>query len=85
MDFHHRGRIVKGKESRQPIAWVSVDVAAQHLGTSPDALRRMLERRAVKAADGGIEADVNGVRGRKLGRIWRVRLSEAWLGKGDAA
>lgn len=55
------------------------------LGTSPDALRRMLERRAVKAADGGIEADVNGVRGRKLGRIWRVRLSEAWLGKGDAA
>lgn len=76
---------MKAKETRQVAAWVSLLTAAQHLGTSPDALRRMLERRAVKAGDGGVEADVDGVRGRKLGRLWRVRLADAWLGKGDAA
>ncbi len=65
--------------------WVSVARAAAHLGTSGDSLRKMLERRAVRAKDGGTEADVDGVRGRKLGRHWRVRLSPAWLGKGDAA
>jgi hypothetical protein len=45
----------------------------------------MLERRAVKAVDGGIEANVDGVRARKLGRLWRVRFSEAWLSQSDAA
>ncbi|MDI1445959.1 hypothetical protein [Polyangium sp. 6x1] len=42
------------------------------------ALRKTLERRAVRASDGGTEASVDGVRARKFGRIWRVRFSEAW-------
>jgi hypothetical protein len=31
-------------------------------------------------ADGGIEAVLDGVRGRKLGRLWSVSLSSAWGG-----
>lgn len=58
--------------------WVSIDKAAAHLGLSPEALRKTLERRAVRAADGTTEANLDGVRARKLGRLWRVRFSEAW-------
>jgi hypothetical protein len=42
------------------------------------ALRKTLERRAVRAADGATEAALDGVRARKFGRLWRVRFSEAW-------
>jgi hypothetical protein len=34
------------------------------LGVSPGALRKALERRAIRAPDGGTEANVDGVRGR---------------------
>ncbi len=64
-------------------AWVSLAAAAAHLGTNPDALRRLFERRARRAADGVTEADIDGVRARRLGRLWRVRFSPAWL-SGDA-
>jgi hypothetical protein len=53
--------------------------AADLLDMSADALRRALERRAARVADGGIEACVDGVRGRKFGRLWRVAFSESWL------
>ncbi|MDI1484839.1 hypothetical protein [Polyangium sp. y55x31] len=59
-------------------AWVPLDRAAAHLGMNVGALRKTLERRAMRAADGGTEASVDGVRARKFGRIWRVRFSEAW-------
>ncbi|HEU4535809.1 MAG TPA: hypothetical protein VFS00_16900 [Polyangiaceae bacterium] len=62
-----------------PAAWVSLGTAAEHLGTSSDALRRLFERRAVRAADGGVEAHVDGVRARKLGRLWRVSLGPSWM------
>jgi hypothetical protein len=68
----------KEKEASRPWRWLSLPVAATHLGASPDALRRMLERRAVRAPDGCTEAEVDGVRGRKLGKLWKVRLSAAW-------
>lgn len=58
--------------------WVSVQTAAEILGLSAAALRKTLERRARRAADGAIEAELDGVRGRKLGRLWRVMLSSAW-------
>ena len=58
--------------------WLSVTAAAEILGLSPTALRKSLDRRAVRAADGGTEAELDGVRGRKLGRLWRVALSSAW-------
>lgn len=61
--------------------WMTVAAAATHLGTSPGSLRNMLERRAVARA-GGVEADIDGVRARKLGRHWRVWMSPAWLPDG---
>jgi len=60
------------------IQWVSIDKAAAHLGMNAAALRKTLERRAVRAADGATEAALDGVRARKFGRLWRVRFSEAW-------
>jgi hypothetical protein len=42
-------------------------------------LRRTLERKAVRTADGGVEASFDGVRARKLGRLWRVQLSASWV------
>jgi hypothetical protein len=58
--------------------WISVQTAADLLGLTPAALRKSLDRRAVRSADGGIEAELDGVRARKLGRLWRVTLSTAW-------
>lgn len=58
--------------------WVTVRAAAERLSVTPGALRRSLERQARRATDGGVEADIDGVRARKFGRLWRVRLSESW-------
>jgi hypothetical protein len=58
--------------------WLTVRDAAPLLSMSPDALRRSLERYAVRAPDGGIEANIDGLRARKLGRLWRVMLAGAW-------
>lgn len=58
--------------------WISIHAAADVLGMTPGALRKIFERKARKAHDGIVEADVNGVRARKLGRLWRVTLSAAW-------
>jgi len=69
----------KQKEAeRGGVPWVSLDRAAAHLGLNAAQLRKTLERRATRAADGGTEAMVDGVRARKFGRLWRVRFSEAW-------
>ncbi len=61
-----------------PVQWLSVQSAADLLGLTAAALRKSLDRRAVRSPDGGVEADLDGVRGRKLGRLWRVALSAAW-------
>lgn len=58
--------------------WVPVDRAAAHLGLSAAALRKSLERRAVRGADGAVEAVADGVRARKFGRLWRVQFSPEW-------
>jgi len=71
------GASSKAKEAR-PL-WCSLPAAAALLGMAPEALRRSLERHAVRAPDGGTEASLDGVRGRKLGRCWRVSLSDRWL------
>ena len=67
-----------GRAFTAPAQWVSMDKAAAHLGMSAEALRKTLERRAVRASDGTTEAVLDGVRARKFGRLWRVRFSEAW-------
>jgi len=58
---------------------VSVRSAARFLDLTTGALRRTLERRAMRTDDGSVEARFDGVHARKLGRLWRVRFSEAWL------
>ena len=58
--------------------WVSLERAAAHLGMGAPALRKALERRAIRAADGVTEAALDGVLARKFGRLWRVRFSERW-------
>jgi hypothetical protein len=59
--------------------WVSVDVAAHTLGMSSEALRKKLDRRSRPGPDGVVEADIDGVRARKFGRLWRVRFAARWL------
>jgi hypothetical protein len=68
----------RGSVAVAPAPWVSLDKAASHLGMSAEALRKTLERRAVRAPDGTTEAALDGIRARKFGRLWRVRFSEAW-------
>jgi len=63
-------------------SWVSLASAAVYLGLTPTALRRTLERRAVHLPDGSVEAEVDGVRARKFGRLWRVRFDDRWLPQG---
>jgi hypothetical protein len=57
---------------------MTIRQAAAILAMSPEALRRSLERHAVRAPDGSVEAAIDGVRARKFGRLWRVALSERW-------
>ena len=64
--------------SPAPLRWISLQSAADLLGLTAAALRKSLDRRSVRTSDGGIEAELDGVRGRKLGRLWRVTLSCAW-------
>lgn len=75
----------KAKQAVQAAPWVSVAVAADRLGLSPDALGKAFNRHARKAPDGGTEANLDGVRARKFGRLWRVQFSAAWVSEGDAA
>lgn len=58
--------------------WFALRDAAAILSVTPNALRKQLERRAVRAADGGTEAVVDGVRARKFANRWRVSFSRAW-------
>lgn len=60
------------------IRWMSVDAAAAILGVPVITLRRAIERNARRAADGSVEARVDGIRARKFGRLWRVALDRAW-------
>jgi len=58
--------------------WSSIKVAADALGVPSVRLRRIIERHAVRAADGSVEAYFDGIYARKLGRLWRVHLGEKW-------
>ncbi len=64
--------------------WVSVREAALALGFGVVSFRRLIERHTRRDAAGGIEASVDGVRARKVGRTWRVLLSSAWTSPGAA-
>ena len=61
-----------------PLRWYPLRDAAPLLGISVGALRKLLERRAIRATDGGVEANVDGVKARKFANRWRVSLGPAW-------
>jgi hypothetical protein len=58
--------------------WLSLAAAAVSLDMRSGALRRTLERRARRAADGVIEAAFDGIRARKFAGRWRVKLGPGW-------
>ena len=58
--------------------WLTVRAAADALSVTPDALRRKLERRALGQTDCSAEVNIDGVRARKFGRLWRVLLAGPW-------
>jgi hypothetical protein len=60
------------------LRWYVLRDAAPLLGVSADALRRLFERRAERAADGGTEAHVDGIRARKFANRWRVSFGKPW-------
>jgi hypothetical protein len=64
-----------------PFRWHTLSDAAEQLSVSPAALRRQLERRAIRAKDGGTEAHIDGVRARKFANRWRVSFGESWMGR----
>ena len=68
-------KMLLATEPQQARGWVSVRTAAEFMDMSPDALRRALERHAVRAPDGVVEANIDGVRARKFGRLWRIQFS----------
>ncbi|MDF3067091.1 MAG: hypothetical protein K0R38_2692 [Polyangiaceae bacterium] len=61
-----------------PLRWYALRDAAQILSTSPAALRKQFERQARRAPDGGVEARIDGVRGRKFANRWRVSFGKQW-------
>jgi len=61
------------------IRWYPIRDAAPVLGVTPEALRKLLERRAVRSADGSVEALVDGVRARKFANRWRISFGKAWV------
>lgn len=62
-----------------PLRWFTLTEAAERLSMSVDALRRQIERRAKRAPDGGTEANIDSVRARKFGRLWRVSFGQRWV------
>jgi hypothetical protein len=65
--------------------WTSLSKGADFLGVTPGSLRRTLERNVEVAPDGGTEANIDGLRARKFGRLWRIQFSDAWLARQSSA
>jgi len=64
--------------------WISIREAAKLVSYSEVSFRRLIERHARRGVDGTIESSIDGIRARKLGRIWRVQLGKEWLPGGGA-
>ncbi len=58
--------------------WLGIHRAAEVLDEDAESLRKKLERASKRHADGHVEAEINGIRGRKLGHLWKVRLPSGW-------
>jgi hypothetical protein len=66
------------------VRWLGIPEAAAILGIDDVNLRRACERNARRAPDGVVESNFDGIRARKLGRLWRVQLGGRWLTGDDA-
>jgi hypothetical protein len=60
--------------------WRSIEASARILGVPTITLRRLIGRSARRASDGSVEACIDGIRARKLGRQWRVWRPPSWTG-----
>ena len=68
-----------GAEADRPSASsLRLEEAAQILGVAVVTFRRAIDRHARRDADGRIFFEFDGVRARKLGRLWRVLLDPCW-------
>lgn len=61
------------------VTWLALTRAAHVIDMSAHALRRRCERHAHVGEDGVIEAVFDGIRARKIGRLWRIAFSREWL------
>lgn len=68
---------IKASTAPREARWRSVEEAAAFLGMPPRVLREALASHA-RAVHGAIEAHWGGILARKLGRRWRVWLSDQW-------
>ncbi len=78
-----RARVVKQDDlgaapPEDGLRWRSVEQAAAFLGMPVRVLREALARNA-RAEGGVVEARLDGITARKLGRQWRVWLDPGWL------
>jgi len=64
---------------RKLSCWVSLPTAAEHLGESQTGLRKKLDRASKLGEDGVVEAHLEGLRARKFGKLWKIRLDRGWL------
>lgn len=67
---------------RERAIWLGIHRAAELLDESPESLRKKLERASRKGPDGQVEADLNGIRGRMLGRRWKIHIPAGWAAGG---
>jgi hypothetical protein len=55
--------------------WWSLARLAVHLGESAETLRK----KVLRAARGAPHVELDGIRFRKWGRMWKARVPEQWL------
>lgn len=60
--------------------WLGIQRAAELLDEDPESLRKKLERAARRTSEGHVESEIDGVRGRKFARLWKVQLPPGWAG-----
>ncbi len=58
--------------------WLGIQRAAELLDEDPESLRKKLERAAKRTPEGHVESEIDGVRGRKFARLWKVQLPPGW-------
>ena len=66
-------------EIKKPSSWVSLARAAEILDESPSGLRKKLDRASSRDEHGLVHAELAGLKARKFGKLWKIRLDRGWL------